>query len=298
MNWSTKFALFLLFIVVIGGELSKPGGDNGLEPVPPMAPAPRPRTTPVPDQTPPAGQGRIRRPSPDSPVILIQAEEKKKNSIATGTAFAVRNEGYWITARHVTEGCGRLLVMVNDRQAFAARVLAVHPTADVSLLSTAKGFGALALRAERSEYDQEGFHFGFPRGEPGDVYSRLIGQSTMVTQGSRFGREPVLVWAEKIRNPAVGGSLGGISGGPILDRQGHVAGIHVAGSVRRGRSYSSQPGAVLELMKGRGLPSGRVTESATEEILPDLNSRAFAQAGAFLRKKLIVAKVVCIVGTN
>ena len=296
MNWSTKFALFLLLVVVISGELSKSPRDSGLEPAPPLAPSSPRATPPVPDLTPPAGQGRVRRPSPDSPVILIQAEKKKRNSVATGTAFAVRNDGYWITARHVTEGCGRLLLLVNERQGLSAQVVAVHPRSDVSLIKTKSGFGTLALSRDVPNYDQEGFHFGFPRGEPGDVYSRLIGQSTMVTQGSRFGKEPVLVWAEKIRNPAVGGSLGGISGGPILDRQGQVTGIHVAGSVRRGRSYSSEPSSALDLLQESSVSLEPSTASSADEIRQSLNQREFRRAGAYLRNKLLVAKVVCQVG--
>ena len=70
----------------------------------------------------------------------------------------------------------------------------------------------------------------------------------MKTIGANNYKETVHVWAEKKRIPNSNESLGGISGGPILNKDGKVVGIHVAGSLRRGRSFSSLPSNINDLL--------------------------------------------------
>ncbi len=240
----------------------------------------------------------MRRPDPVSPLIVIEAEAKKKNAVFSGTAFSIRDDGYWITAHHVIDGCGKLLLLVNDRQGVEATVVASHSRADVSLLLTGFGAGALKVSREEPVMGQEGFHFGFPQGRPGNVYSSLIGESTMVTKGTRHGREPVLVWADKARSPFFDGTLGGLSGGPSLNARAQVAGVMVAESARRGRSYSSEPSVVFELLDKEGVIQRDTESKQIAEIRGELSVDRFARAGNQLRKSLSVAKVVCQVGNN
>ena len=241
----------------------------------------------------PEGYGELKNPNFNDPIISIDSEAKSAHSISAGTAFSIRQDGLWVTARHVTQDCNKLVILISKTKGFRVTKVMQHPQADVSLLQTSKGAEAFNFGKGSLEYNDEGFHFGYPRGNPGDVYSRLIGRRKIHTKGARKSRENVLVWAEKIRVPDHNLSLGGISGGPILNQNGYIVGVHIAGSVRRGRSYSSLPSAVEYLLKKAELLIPAIPSE--NKVIEKLNSNDFSKAGQFLRKRLSVAKVVCIV---
>lgn len=288
MKISARFAFFILFVVVFIGEMSKdPDQDY------PVRVAPPPRSEkilpPLPDVR-AEGVGDIRAPSPRDAIIEIEDEEKADRSQYTGTAFSIDGRGLWVTARHVTYGCDQLLLLRPRRSPLRVRNLVEHERADVSILQTDGGAAALRVDYTAQEYNQEGFHFGFPRGEPGSVYSKLIGRRTINSKGTRYTREPVLVWAEQIRIPDSNASLGGISGGPILNAAGSVVGVHVAGSVRRGRSFSSLPSTIDELLDQNEI---EVTASDNPVDITSLNPNDFSYVGEDLRGDHTVAQVVC-----
>ena len=135
------------------------------------------------------------------------------------------------------------------------------------------------------------FHYGFPRGELGAVYSNLIGRRVIKTTGSHRSKETVHVWAEKIRVPDSDKSLGGISGGPILNKEGSVVGIHVAGSIRRGRSFSSMPKNISDLLEQNNVELAGILNSPAN--ITALNATDFASAGEELRNDVTVAQVIC-----
>lgn len=288
---SVKFALLIMVVTVIYGEILE--SRRELRSVPPLRrPPPEAAPPKLPDMM-PEGRGRLRRPSLQDPAITIVADGKNTHSVSTGTAFSIDDNGVWITARHVTDGCDKLFVLVNSRGGYKVDFVSQHPTADVSLLKTANGAKALPISTEDLDYNQEGFHFGFPRGEPGANYARLVGRRVMKTQGRRSARENVLVWAEKVRIPESDLPLGGLSGGPALDAQGNVVGVMVAASLRRGRSYSSLPKTIHHLVNRNNMTLPDVPQEP--ELAKNLTIQDFAQAAAMLRKRLSVAKVVCLV---
>lgn len=238
----------------------------------------------------PEGKGLLRKKSSYDPVVSINLEDKPKGSISTGTAFSLSQQGVWGTARHVTEGCTDLMVLINARKGYRVSEIYQHPTADVSILKTAMGAMPFQIEEQDLSYNSEGFHFGYPRGEPGNVYSQLIGRRIIKTRGARNNKESVLVWAEKIRQPDHDLSLGGISGGPVLNTQGHLVGVHIAGSIRRGRAYSSLPGTVTSLLRRAGYSA---SQSVAEQDLYQVDH--LEKTGKMLRQRLSVAKVVCMV---
>ena len=285
MKISGKFAFFVLFIVIFIGEMSK---DPDQE---------RPRIRPpVENILPPLadvraeGVGDVGPASPRDGIIEITDEEKADHSQYTGTAFSIDGRGLWVTARHVTYGCDQLILLRPRRSPLRVGNISEHERADVSILQTDGGAAALKIDYSTQEYNQDGFHFGFPRGEPGAVYSKLIGRRTINSKGTRYTREQVLVWAEKIRIPDSNASLGGISGGPILNVEGSVVGIHVAGSIRRGRSFSSLPEKIDDLLDQNGI---ELSASANPVDLASLNPIDFSYVGEDLRGDHTVAQVVC-----
>lgn len=287
MKISARFAFFILFIVVVIGEMSKdPDQDYPIRVAPPADKKPLP---PLPDAG-AEGVGDIRPPSPIDGIVEIEDEEKEGRSQYTGTAFSIDGRGLWVTARHVTYGCDQLILLRPHSRALRIENLVEHERADVSILQTEGGSAALPIDYTAQEYDQPGFHFGFPRGEPGSVYSKLIGRRTINSKGTRYTREPVLVWAEQIRIPDSNASLGGISGGPILNGEGSVVGIHVAGSVRRGRSFSSMPSRINELLDQNDV---EINNTQSPVDITDLNPSEFSYVGDDLRDEHTVAQVVC-----
>ena len=286
MNGSTKFAIFILILVVIFGEIGKEDGDG----YPKLRPNDEQALPPLADAA-PEGFGQIGPASPRDPIVEIEDEEKGGRQQYTGTAFSIDDRGLWVTARHVTNGCDQLELLRPYNRPLRVRNIAEHIAADVSILQTDGGYEALPIEYSPPIFNQEGFHFGFPQGEPGAVYSKLIGRRTIKTTGTRRVREAVFVWAEKIRVPDHNRSLGGISGGPILNKDGSVVGIHVAGSIRRGRSFSSMPLRIDDLLNQNDVEITNVTSSPAR--VTTLNSAEFSNVGEELRGGLTVAQVLC-----
>jgi len=281
-----------MVVVIFIGEYTKPPlGDSK---VPPMR-RPHPEKA-APPPLPPMqveGQGKLTLPRRSDPGFIINAEGRKRNSVYTGTAFSIHDDGTWITARHVTDGCDRLVLLVKGNKGYLVKNLIQHPRSDVSLFQTGGGAEPLKISHDRLEYNQKGYHIGYPRGEAGEVYSRLMGRRIMNTKGHHKARENVLVWTEVKRFPENNHPLGGLSGGPTLDEHGNVIGVLVAGSIRRGRAYSSLPEAIDYLVEKSGTILPEDTQLADFSYL--LNEDGFSEAGKTLRENLTIAKLVCMV---
>ncbi|PCI32293.1 MAG: hypothetical protein COB54_07270 [Alphaproteobacteria bacterium] len=286
----SKFYLWLsIFIIFTAIASSLP--EEGTRSVPPIRYQPKAPEKALPplQGLRPEGQGVLKQKSRHDRMVPIDIEAKPKGSISTGTAFSLSEQGVWGTARHVTAGCTDLMVLISPRKGYRVIETYQHPTADVSILKTAVGAPPFQVEDQALSYNSEGFHFGYPRGEPGNVYSRLIGRRIIKTRGVRNTKESVLVWAEKVRQPDHNLSLGGISGGPVLNAQGHLVGVHIAGSVRRGRSYSSLPETVTSLLAQTPY---RADLSGAGEVA-SYDVAHLREDGNRLRKRLSVAKVVC-----
>ena len=286
MRISAKFTFILLAVVVFVGEISKDNGNKKIDPRTGIRESP---FTPLPDMR-PEGLGTIGPGRTSDREIVIAEEERKSRAEYTGTAFSIDNNGFWITARHVTNNCDQILIARPFQRPLPIEGVAEHIGSDVSLIKTSRGYPPLDVDYNLPIFNQEGFHYGFPRGKPGAVYSRLIGRRIMKTIGANNYKETVHVWAEKKRIPNSNESLGGISGGPILNKDGKVVGIHVAGSLRRGRSFSSLPSNINDLLNKYNIninPAFKMVNTA------ELNTSDFSNVGNKLRDELTVAQVVC-----
>src|SRR5690606_36823651 len=99
--------------------------------------------------------------------------------------------------------------------------------------------------------------------------------------------EPVLTWAEVGRTNGLGGTLSGLSGAPVLDRQGRAIGVTIAESPRRGRIYTTSPDTFGPAIRG------------VQEADDPLSGRTVTSANCGLvahdlRRELRVARVVCL----
>ena len=257
-------AIAVIVLAVISDQLETPN-DIGESP---------PRRPVISDPTTPAPRGRE---------FTVVIEEKRDSS---GTAFSLGN-GWWMTARHVVDGCDAVGIRTTERRGQRARETRVHPNADVALMRIDRSAEAVAFATRTPSVGDDAFHIGYPRGEPGALHSRFIGSRVMRVTGRYRTREPVLAWAEIARIPESDEPLSGLSGGPVFDADGRLVGVHVAGSVRRGRSFTATLDSVHELLGARSLdsPSGSAVRSLSPTSLPKV-----ADA---LRADLTVALALC-----
>ncbi|MBL8548788.1 MAG: trypsin-like peptidase domain-containing protein [Hyphomonadaceae bacterium] len=210
-------------------------------------------------------------------------------SSGLGTAFAISQEGWWLTARHVVDACNRVGIVVSRNTAIQVKEVRVARFADLALLQTDRAPGALALddKENRLQIGQSAFHVGFPQGRTGEASSRLIGRETLVARGRYQFEQPVLAWAETGRTGNLQGTLSGISGGPTIDEAGRVIGVTVAESARRGRIYTASPASIARFLEVEQTP----TDGAPTARLTRTN---YGQRSDELRRSLTVAQVVCI----
>ncbi len=240
------------------------------------------RRPPVRFAAPPPG---LRAPAaaPDARVVTIEVPEKQPS---TGTAFAVGG-GWWLTARHVADGCDAVGLVTAPRRAAKARQVVLHPGADLALLSVNLDPEPFPFVDAPPRRGQDGFAVGYPQGAPGDVHAQLMGRARLRSVGRYRTDEPILAWAERRRVPDRLPALGGLSGGPMFNGRGEVIGALVAASERRGRVMTSDPSSVRWLLAQAGLapdPEARTV---------DLAAGNFVGQGDDLRGDLRVAKVVC-----
>lgn len=225
-------------------------------------------------------------PSNVDPQVLVEVGPVASGM---GSAFAITSDGWWLTARHVVDGCQKVGLIVSRGAAAPVRDVKRALFADLALLRTDIAPAALAIDTSERHFQigQRAYHVGFPQGRGGEAYSRLIGRETLVATGRYDVQEPVLAWAELGRTSRLNGSLAGMSGGPALAANGQVIGVTVAESVRRGRIYTAAPSSILRLLR---VEQVRAEGAPAPRMAPD----NYGQEADDLRRSLAVAQVVCV----
>lgn len=242
-----------------------------------------PPAPPLPDEAEGALLGPV---TPFDPAVTVNAPDIPFQP-ASGTAFSIARDGRWVTARHVVEGCRRPAIMIGGGRAVAADVR-LAPRADIAVLLTQGGSAAVPVMfTEGLRAGQRAFHPGFPQARAGEVTSRLLGRETLKVRGRGQRDEPVLAWAEVGRTDGLGGTLSGLSGAPVLDRQGRAVGVTIAESPRRGRIYTTAPDTYGPAIRGVQTPDEPVTGRA-------ITIDNYGLVADELRRELRVAQVVCL----
>ena len=207
-------------------------------------------------------------------------ESQPGGGSSSGTAFAIAPNGVWLTAAHVVEGCRSVLVEAGLKGGRAKRLRAsrvtIHPSADVAIIETPdtdyrrRPFTLEDPRSGPPGGSGNAYHIGFPRGKPGAVHSRFLGHKKLYRKRGRNDTEDILVWAQISRLPDFAGSLGGLSGGVVLDETGTVIGTNSAENARRGRILTSRPKALWETVRrgGRSADAAPAGRPAVAELTP------------------------------
>ncbi|HEX2559596.1 serine protease [Phenylobacterium sp.] len=224
--------------------------------------------------------------TPFDPSVLVEVPDQAQPGV--GTAFSISDDGIWLTARHVVDGCATTAIVVGEGRGVAAKVH-VDPRSEAAILITEGGAPPLPLGLDQPlRRGERAFHLGFPQGEPGEATSRLIGRETLVVRGRGARTESVLAWTETGRTETLKGTLAGLSGAPALDSAGRVIGVTVAESPRRGRIYTTAPETVRATLATIAAPTE--TAPPSEPITPD----NYGRAADDLRRNLRVAQVMCL----
>lgn len=219
----------------------------------PLAPAQPPRTLEPPKALalPPAG-----------PTIRRQL---------TGTGFFVDEHGHLLTARHVVEGCARVMVVKEARHA-PARLVAVSARQDLALLKTHKTLGLSAV---------------FPSTvgtAPSDMlfaggYDQLAG---LQIGGGVIANAQVTGFADNGTLAIDAAVTFGSSGAPVLDRFGLVQGV-ISRRTAADRVLAVRAGEAKAFLTAQGV---RITQDDRPQIA-GAASRAHRAAS-------ISARVLCL----
>jgi len=260
---------FLLLAIIVGNVMSKAEKAGVSEPPPRLGPA-------------------LPNAKPTDPTLIVEIDAPHSG---IGTAFAVDNDGTWMTARHVVDSCSSVGLRLGGNKQVKMDVVKLSSDSDTALLMSRWKRVPLARDlASRRQIGERGFLIGFPQGRPGEVAGELIGRHRMLIRGRYRTAEPVLAWAEIGRSRGLNGSIGGLSGGPVFDKDGEVIGLVAAESSRRGRVYTVAPVSLANALP----PLSSVPESDA----PESDAMAIENYGRRAdnyRRARRIAQVVCLV---
>lgn len=218
-------------------------------------------------------------------------EESTENTSSTGSAFSISKNGLWLTARHVAWGCDKTYIQTGDKKALRVNKVDFHPQADIALLTTQSAPQPLPI-SKNLDVSRDAYGVGFPKGQPGAVHGAFIGPMTMHHRGRNGYRERVNAWSERSRIPSRAGSLGGLSGGAVLDENGQIIGIIQAESRRRGRFMTARLDTIHEFLRQN---AATLPASAAPVSEGAITSQFYPQTARQLLTTLRVAKVLCFV---
>ncbi len=284
------WVVYAVVIVVIVGALFSRGGDGGSD----QWSAPRREMAgrapddaipfPVISETGNGAGPLLPGSDPFDERVIVQVGDAEDG---IGTAFAINESGAWLTARHVVDGCSRVGLAVGDGRMVRVDEVKTSHDSDLALLITDRAPAALVLDLDRElRIGEAGYHVGFPQGRSGEAVSLLQARSNLVTRGRYAMEEPVLAWSERERSEGIEGTLSGMSGGPVFDKDGAVIGITVAESPRRDRIYSASPDSIRRFLDDQGVaPFGGVAHP--------LALSSYAEEADKMRDSRAVVKVLC-----
>ena len=146
---------------------------------------------------------------------------QERQSSALGSGFIIDKEGILVTNNHVIEGAEDIVVQVNGKKKFKAKVIGADPLSDIAVLKIESEENFLPVRFGDSDQARIGdwvIAIGNPFGLGGTVTSGIISARNRSIGLSRY--------EDYIQTDASINS--GNSGGPLFDMNGNVIGINTA----------------------------------------------------------------------
>jgi S1-C subfamily serine protease len=151
--------------------------------------------------------------------VAIPIEKDGKQGVASGTAFAVNNKGYFVTNEHVVQNCSSVSIVVNDK-IYAATIYNKDPALDLAIIKTSPSLASSHLKfAPEVKSGQSVTALGFP-------LSDVLGTELKVTTGiissmsGYKGKDTNLQFSAAIQP--------GNSGGPLVDQFNRLVGVTTA----------------------------------------------------------------------
>lgn len=186
----------------------------------------------------------------------------------SGTGFFVDDMGHLLTASHVVQDCGRIVVVKQDHRV-AAVLVARSPSYDLTLLKVPRTLGLSAIfpHAEAARSNDMVF---------ADAYDRLPGERIT----------GVLANARVVATPGEGepGHLSlasaitfGASGAPVLDRNGLVEGL-ISRRTQDGRVLAVGLGAMKSFLAANGVAVHEDDRPQLDPLLPRADRAASLSA--------------------
>lgn len=141
----------------------------------------------------------------------------------SGSGFFISRQGYLLTNAHVVGNASFVRIKLTTGRELVGEVLRRDAARDIALIKTELGgFVPLPLRAEEVPIGEEVFALGSPLGETFNTsVTRGVLSGLREFEGQSFLQSDVAI-------------LPGNSGGPLLDSQGRVVGVTVAGLGAKG----------------------------------------------------------------
>lgn len=162
-------------------------------------------------------------------LIFIETEKKAEDGEsdqAIGSGIVVDDQGHILTSLHVVENTTKIQVIFADGTESGAQVIASQPDHDIAVLQAsqppAELVPAVLGNPRAMRVGDEAFVVGHPLGLYGSMSAGVIsGFDRSFTPPDRDQKLNDLIQIDAAVNP-------GNSGGPLLNRQGHVIGIIAA----------------------------------------------------------------------
>lgn len=218
-------------------------------------------------------------------IVQIRASAADSQSQGSrGSGFFIDSEGYILTAQHVVDKAKDIEVRTADGQRLAARLVVADSQLDVALLKvqSERDTPVLALGdSERIQVGDLAIVFSYPYGRESSMGLGII---------SRAGR----TYAESagfdyIQTDA--GAYPGVSGGPLLNSQGHVIGMITMAS-ERGNLGFAMPVNLIKKMLPRLLRGEKLVWGWLGVQMADISLGQAKSLGLYPAKGVVVNSVL------
>ncbi len=169
---------------------------------------------------------------------------------ATGSGFAIDQQGHVVTNAHVVEGASNVSLVLSNGRSVDARIVGVDADNDLAVLQVSgnvEGLRALTLgRSSQLKVGDPVLAVGSPLGLEGTVTAGIV---SAVDRQARFGdngNRQTAIQTDAAINP-------GNSGGPLVNAAGQVVGVNTAIATLTSSSRSGSIGI------GFAIPVDRMT---------------------------------------